>query len=183
MEINVSQQLKANIGNVREYNILDFIDILEIGVSTRIEGTVKLTRTNRGILVQGTLQATVPIECSRCLKGFDYTIQVNIEEEYFPVIDVNSGIPLEVPDDPNSFTIDEHHILDLREAIRQNALLAIPMKPLCSEDCAGLCYKCGIDINQGQCECEKKNVDPRWSKLVDFASAGKYTNKHKKDTE
>ncbi|MDD5701400.1 MAG: DUF177 domain-containing protein, partial [Dehalococcoidales bacterium] len=117
MEINVSQQLKDPIGNVREYEISDVIDILDIGASSRVEGSVKLTRTNRGILVQGTLKAAVPVECSRCLKVFDYNLTINLEEEYFPVIDVNSGVPVELPDDPGSFTIDEHHILDLREAI------------------------------------------------------------------
>jgi uncharacterized protein len=117
------------------------------------------------------------------LKIFDYPLTINLEEEFFPVIDVNSGTPLEMPDEPGSFTIDEHHILDLREAIRQNALLAIPMKPLCREDCAGLCQKCGQDLNEGQCDCTKPEIDPRWSKLADLASAGNRINKRKKETE
>ena len=183
MEINVSQQLKASIGNVREYEIDDHTDILGIGVSSLVKGKVKLTRTNRGILVQGDFSTRVPVECSRCLKTFDYPLTFKIEDEYFPVIDVNSGTPLEIPDDPSAFTIDEHHILDLSEAIRQNALLAIPMKPLCREDCQGLCQTCGHDLNKGQCDCDKGNIDPRWAKLVDLASAGKKTNKRKKEME
>jgi uncharacterized protein len=143
MEINVSQLLKEPIGNIREYEVTELVDILGIDVKTPVEGKVKLTRTNRGILVQGTLNSKIPMECSRCLRAFDYPLTFNIEEEYFPVIDVNSGTPLEVPDEPGGFMIDEHHILDLEEAIRQNALLAVPMKPLCREDCAGLCTQCG----------------------------------------
>ena len=77
MEINVSQQLKASIGNIHEYEVDELTDILGIGVSTRVEGTVKLTRTNRGILVQGTLRTNVPVECSRCLKVFDYPLTVH----------------------------------------------------------------------------------------------------------
>jgi len=183
MEINVSQQLKAPIGYIREYEVDELVDILGINVGSRVQGSVKLTRTNRGILVQGTLHTNTPVECSRCLKVFDYPLTIKIEEEYFPVIDVNSGTPLEIPDEPGSFTIDEHHILDLSEAIRQNALLAIPMKPLCREDCAGLCQVCGKDLNKGQCRCKKTEIDPRWSKLVKLASAGKKTNKRKKETE
>ncbi len=183
MEINVSQQLKAAIGNVREYDVSDSIDILGIGVSNEVEGTVKLTRTNRGILVQGTLHGKIPIECSRCLKVFDYPLTIKLEEEYFPVIDVSSGMPVELPEEPGSFTIDEHHILDLTEAIRQNALLAIPMKPLCREDCAGLCQTCGKDLNKGQCDCEKVEIDPRWAKLVKLASTSKKINKRKKEME
>jgi uncharacterized protein len=183
MEVNVSQLLKSSIGSIREYDIDEPADIIGTGVISRVKGHVKLTRTNRGVLVQGTLQSEIPIECSRCLKEFNYPLTVTLEEEFFPVIDVNSGTPLEIPDDPSSFTIDDHHILDLDEAIRQNALLAIPMKPLCREDCAGLCQKCGIDLNQGECDCNKTEIDPRWAKLVDLASAGKKTNKRKKEME
>jgi uncharacterized protein len=183
MEINVSQQLKAPIGNVREYDVSDSSDFLGIGVNTKVESTVKLTRTNRGILVQGTVFARIPVECSRCLKVFDYPLTIKIEEEFFPEIDVNSGAPLEIPDDPGSFIIDEHHILDLSEAIRQNALLAIPMKPLCQEECAGLCPTCGKDLNQGQCNCTNTDIDPRWAKLASLALAAKKTKKRKKETE
>lgn len=183
MEINVSQQLKAPIGTVREYDIAEAADILGTGESTDIEGRVKLTRTNRGILVQGSLKAEIPVDCSRCLMVFDYPLTIKLEDEYFPVIDVNSGTPLEIPDEPGSFTIDEHHILDLREAIRQNALLAIPMKPLCREDCAGLCQVCGKDLNEEQCDCNREEIDLRWSKLAELASVAKKTNKRKKKTE
>ena len=162
----MSQQLKSPIGSVREYDIDELLDILGIGVSTEVKGTVKFVRTHRGILVQGTLKGKIPAECSRCLKVFDFPITINLEEEFFPIIDVNSGVPLEIPDEPGGFTIDEHHLLDLSEAIRQNALLAVPMKPLCRKDCAGLCQQCGKDLNQGQCDCDKDEIDPRWAKLI-----------------
>ncbi len=183
MEINVSQQLKEGIGTTREYAVDEPIDIMGIGVSSRFEGSVKLTRTNRGILVQGTLYTKVPVECSRCLKVFDYPLTVSIEEEYFPMIDVNTGAPVEIPDDVDTFTIDEHHILDLTEAIRQNALLAIPMKVLCRKDCAGLCPECGKNLNEGQCHCDAKQIDPRWAKLIKLASPGNKSRKRKKETE
>ena len=98
-------------------------------------------------------------------------------------MDINSGTPLEIPEEPDSFIIDEHHILDLKEAIRQNALLAVPMKPLCRADCAGLCQICGKDLNKGNCDCAKDNIDPRWSKLIELSSAGKKSKKRKKETE
>jgi uncharacterized protein len=177
----VSQQLKSSIGTTREYEIDELIDVLGIGVKSRISGTVKFTRTHRGILAQGILKTLIPVECSRCLKVFDYPVDVHIEEEYFPIIDVNIGVPLEIPDEPGSFTIDEHHLLDLSEAIRQNALLAVPMKPLCREDCAGLCQQCGKDLNAGPCDCHKAEIDPRWAKLVNLTSGKDKVNKQKKE--
>ena len=78
---------------------------------------------------------------------------------------MTSGSLLSLPDEPGCFTIDEHHILDLTEAVRQYALLALPMKPLCRQDCAGLCPTCGHNLNQGGCGCPPQGPDPRWSGL------------------
>jgi uncharacterized protein len=183
MEINVSQLLKSHIGATREYEVNEAADILSNGLISKVEGSVKLTRTNRGILVQGTLKTTIPDECGRCLEKFDYSLTFDLEEEFFPVIDVNSGFALELPEEPGSFTIDEHHILNLDEAIRQNALLAIPMKPLCREDCRGICQICGKDLNQGKCECISEDIDPRWAKLAQLAKVKNKSGKRKKGME
>jgi uncharacterized protein len=180
VQINVSQLLKSSIGSVREYEISDNVDISGEGDNSLIEGNVKLTRTNRGVLVQGSFHTKIKIECSRCLNTFDYPLNVEVEEEFFPVIDVVSGIPLPLPEEPGYFTIDEHHILDLTEVVRQNALLAMPMKPLCREECPGICANCGQDLNQGACNCEKEEIDPRWAKLAQLASVNKKSNKKRK---
>ena len=138
---NVAQLLKEPVGSTRDYELDEPVDITGNGVGGQVQGRVRLTRTNRGILVRGTVSTEVELTCSRCLNLFRCPLTFTIEEEYFPVIEVNSGAPLSPPDEPGSFTIDKHHILDLTEAIRQYALLAIPMKPLCREDCAGLLPK------------------------------------------
>jgi uncharacterized protein len=177
MEVNVSQLLKASIGSTREFSLDEPILIIDQGGESHVTGTLKVTKTHRGVLVQGTVETAVPMECSRCLKTFKNKLMVNIEEEYFPSLDINSGNPLDTPDAPDSFLIDEHHILDLNEAIRQNALLAIPMKPLCRKDCAGLCQVCGKDLNKGHCDCNKDIIDPRWSKLTGLTEAGKKVRK------
>ena len=141
MCINVSQQLKAPIGTIRSYEIDEAVDIAD-GSSSRVQGEVSLTRTDRGILAKATLYTGVELTCSRCLNAFSYPLTLNFEEEYFPTTDIVSGTPLSLPDKPGSLTIDEHHALDLAEAIRQYGLLAIPMKPLCREDCVGLSPSC-----------------------------------------
>jgi uncharacterized protein len=161
MQINVSQLLKASIGSIRYHEVSETIDI--VGGSV-VKGEVRLTRTDRGILAKGALHTEVEVTCSRCLSLFSCPLVLNIEEEYFPVTDVISGTWLSLPEDTGCFTIDEHHILDLTEAIRQYTLLATPMKPLCSENCAGLCPYCGRNLNQGACDCmaqdsERKGVN------------------------
>lgn len=168
MEINVSQHLKGTIGFTRCYEINAPIDIFEDGHTSNVQGEVRLTRTNRGILVKGKLNTEVEVNCSRCLSAFTCPLVLNIEEEYFPVTDVLTGATLALPDEPGSFTISERHILDLTEAVRQYAIIAIPMKPLCREDCAGLVAECEKSLDQEDCGCFARQVDPRWSKLQDL---------------
>jgi uncharacterized protein len=131
-----------------------------------VHGDVTLTRTNRGIIANGVFDTTVKIDCSRCLCQFECPLHMQIQEEFFPLTDVNTGAPLALPDEPDAFTIDEQHILDLTEALRQSILLALPMKPLCREDCAGLCPQCGQNLNEKMCGCSSEKIDPRWDKLA-----------------
>jgi len=163
MRINVSGLLKSDLGSRREYRVRDNVSIA--GQESLVEGEVSLMRTDQGILVRATLRNEVEVTCGRCLSSFCYPLTLSIEEEYFKVIDVVSGDLQSLPDEASRFTIDEHHDLDLTEAVRQYALLAIPMKPLCRDDCAGLCPTCGYNLNQGACSCSPQEVDPRWSKL------------------
>ncbi len=162
MWINVSQQLKTSIGSIRDYEINEIVDIA--GGKSMVQGEVRLIHT-RGILVKGTLCTEVEITCSRCLSLFNCPLTLNIEEEYFPITDVVSGDSLPSPEEPGCFTIDEHHVIDLTEAIRQYALLIIPMKPLCRGDCAGLCSDCGHNLNQGSCDCSPQEIEPHLAEL------------------
>jgi uncharacterized protein len=168
MEINVSQLLKEPIGSSRKYKIDETLDIAEDKRDNTVSGEISLLRTQRGILVRAGLHTELEFTCSRCLSAFRYPLDISFEEEYIQTIDVNSGLPLETSGEPGSFTIDEHHIIDLKEAVRQYALLLIPMKPLCREECAGLCRECGRNLNQGPCGCPVRTVDPRWSKLMNL---------------
>lgn len=162
MQINVSQQLKANIGTIRNYETNSIIDVE--GSEIEITGRVSLTKTNRGILVRGRFSSQIDMECSRCLCIFGYPLNFTIEEEYFPTLDIITGTSLPAPEEIGSFTIDDHNILDLSEALRQYAVLAMPIKPLCKRDCAGLCPTCGANLNETKCEC-RPVIDPRWEKL------------------
>ena len=163
LQINVSQLLKAPIGSIRDYQISEVTDIAD--GSSLIQGEVRLLRVDRGILVKGTLHTEIELTCSRCLSLFSCPLTLNIEEEYYPTTNVATGASLPPPDDPDRFRIDGNNILDLTEAVRQYALLVIPMKPLCREDCAGLCPTCGCNLNQAPCKCPAQTTDPRWSVL------------------
>ncbi len=162
MQFNVSQLLKSSVGATREYDISEQASVLEdVEVVSPFDGHVKLTRTPQGILVKATLVTTLALSCSRCLEPMTYSLEIGFEEEFDPTVDVLTGIELPAPDDSNIFTLDENHILDLTPAVREYAVLALPMQPLCRIDCAGLCHRCGHDLNSGKCGCAAGTVDSR----------------------
>jgi uncharacterized protein len=163
IQINVAQLLKETVGSTRSYEVDDAVEIAD--GDRAVKGQVNLIGTNRSILVKGALNTKIEVTCSRCLAEFTYPLSLEIEEEYFPTIDILTGAPVAPPDEPGAFTIDQNNILDLTEAIRQYTLLSIPMKPLCQEGCAGLCPTCGTNLNKEQCQCPPQPVDPRWSFL------------------
>jgi len=165
MQLNVAVQLGESVGSVRNYQLNESIDSSGDGENCIVEGDVKLTRTQRGILAEGKLRTDLEISCSRCLVRFNCGLVLNFVEEFIQKQD--RDIDIEYPDsaDEEPYIIDEQNILDLSDTLRQSIILAIPMKPLCRQDCAGLCLDCGHNLNQGSCRCPSSIIDPRWSKL------------------
>ncbi len=173
MQINVAQLLKQPTGANRSYKIDDVACLVDEGSPSNLQGEVELIRIDRGILVKGILESKINLSCSRCLILFDYHLKFQIDEEFSPATDVVSGISLSLPEDSTGFAIDERHMLELGEAVRQNALLAMPMKPLCRPDCAGLCPYCGSNLNQGKCQCVLLSQKSPWVDLEKLISTEK----------
>lgn len=169
MQFNVSQLLKATIGSSRAYQIQEVFDIINDGTKKPVRGEITLIRTDRSILVKGELNTEANVVCSRCLYVFAYPLSLKIEEEYYPITDINNTTKPLMSGKTGSFMINEHHIIDLTEAVRQYSLMAIPMKPLCMEKCAGLCPACGQNLNQSDCRCVPPKNDPRWEVLSNLA--------------
>jgi uncharacterized protein len=97
----------------------------------------------------------------------DVEVELDLEEEFHPVVHLND-VPLDdvaEEEQDEALLIDDHHILDLREVVRQGLWLAVPMEALCRPDCAGLCPHCGGNRNLGECQCVETNLDPRWAAL------------------
>jgi len=161
MRINIAQLLREPIGSSRSYHIDEHSGTDEINF---VNGDVILIHTNRGIIVKSKINASVKVMCSRCLKPINCEIKYDFEEEALPTIPASEGSSSSGQYD--NLTIDEDHTLDLGDAIRQYALLAVPAKPLCRSDCAGICPACGHDLNHEPCQCPASVKDQRWSKLI-----------------
>jgi len=172
MIFNVAQLMKSPVGtslvsDIEEPNIQLDEDLKVIGPLT---GQARMRRINQGLLVDGWVDLTLEFSCTRCLKVFEQPMHVPFEERFYPTVDVITGLPVHDADVEDAFPIDEHHQIDLGEAVRQQVLLAIPMVTLCDENCAGLCAQCGKDLNLGPCTCEPE-VDTRLSVLKTLLQA------------
>lgn len=126
---------------------------------TQIEGSISCTG---GVLVlEANVVADVLTQCARCLKEITFPLSFDFSETL-----VLSG--QETDADADSVILFEGKEIDVGEIAINNLLLNISSKYLCSEDCKGICPKCGKDLNDGDCECDFVEIDPRWEKLKNF---------------
>jgi len=196
---NVAQLLKEPVGSTRKLQVespeLTLVDETERSDASEeggqgkiearnVDGIVKVTSLRDSVLVQGDVSADVEFECSRCLDRFNLPVEATLEEQFQPTIDVYTGVPVrraEHEQNDSAFDIDANHMMDLTEPVRQALLVALPMKPLCQEDCAGICPQCGANLNETDCGHKDESVDDRWSglrtlRLEDFPASENRAN-------
>jgi uncharacterized protein len=170
MLFNVAQLLQEDPGSTRRHELDEPPYRIDEGVEaiSPLTGTVRLNRTNRGVLADADVATDLRLECSRCLEEVVVPIRAQITEEYYPTVDLRSGVTVDRPDGGAGYMLNEAHELDLTEPVRQSILLELPMKPLCRGDCAGLCPQCGKNLNEGACQCEREPTDPRLGQLGEW---------------
>ena len=164
---NVAQLLKERTGATRTYTIREDIENLdpEIVAVDALSGQVRIMRLIEGVLVTGVLNTSLGQVCDRCLTPFVQAVEIELEDEFRASIDIVSGASLPIAGEEEGNIIDDHHILDLAEVVRQRVLLSQPPHPLCRTDCQGLCPTCGSNLNEGSCDCNEPVIDPRWAAL------------------
>ena len=165
MQYNVAQLLKEPTGATRSVRVEGGLEYSG-GMGAIYQGRLEFLRTHQGLLVRGTLGANLGMNCSRCLGDFIGYSQFEMEEEFYPLVDVTSGRKLAPAWDNEGTAIDANHVLDMAEVLRQYTIAAQPIKPICSDGCQGLCQECGVDLNREKCACSKDDIDPRWGALA-----------------
>jgi DUF177 domain-containing protein len=130
------------------------------------------TRLGRKVLVRARFQVPLSGQCRRCLKPVRLEEPVELIRTFAPVEQVHAAAEHQADDSEASFDpalVDEESYagkeIDLAQAIREQILLQIPPPPLCDDDCKGLCPRCGKDLNEGDCGCDRTAMDPRWAAL------------------
>jgi uncharacterized protein len=153
LKYNVALLLKPEVGATLGLDVDEVNQILGDLKVHYVRGHLILTRTNRGALAKGQFSTELEAECARCLEPFPLALDVPMEEifSFSPAAD-----PI--------YFIDEGW-LDLRKPLREQIMLAMPMHLLCCPECKGLCPNCGQNLNDGPCQCNVEEVDPRLAVL------------------
>lgn len=141
-------------------------------MASPVEGTVHLSRTNRGLLVRASLRTGLRDVCSRCLHEITVPLALTIDEEALPSIDLVSGLPLDTSGEPDAVRLTDHHELELEPLVRDAIVLAEPIAPLCRPDCPGLCLVCGEELATGKHDHPEAEIDPRLAALRDLQVDG-----------
>jgi uncharacterized protein len=159
MRVDVSEILLDRAGAQVDLDVNLGIYRLSEDVSvSSLEGTLQLWRTTEGIWVRGRLAAGVDLQCVRCLASCAQVVEIDLDERFeFP--------PIPASEADQVYPIEADHHIDLAPALRELVIVSTPMHALCREDCAGLCPVCGKDLNDGPCDCEVDDVDPRMAAL------------------
>jgi len=142
----------------REYSLAD---------DWRLEADVH--KSSRAVIqIVGTIRGTVQVFCDRCLKSFDCPIQTSFNICMLPVPTDLQEHDLELEEDELNENYYVEPSIDLKQIVREQIILDLPLKMVCAEDCAGLCYKCGANLNESSCQCDPGERDPRWSMLLEL---------------
>lgn len=140
----------------------------DLRLAVPIDGEVRVARTNRGVLVHGSIATALEGTCARCLGEAVTPLRLEIDEEVLPAIDLASGQPLDRSTEPEVARLTDHHELELEPLLREAIALAEPIAPLCRPDCPGLCIVCGARLADGHPPHDGDDVDPRLAALRGF---------------
>ena len=139
-----------------------------LSLDPHVTGFVSLSMNGNDVFLTGNIKGTLHVQCSRCLADFDLEPELDLHL----VLTRQASAPQEeheMQQAEGDEILIEGPEIDLGKIIVQELLLSVPMKPLCSQECPGLCPVCGRLKGSDECTCSSEDrVDPRWEALAKF---------------
>lgn len=144
-------------------------EVAEAGDAYRIVAPVildfEIHKDKEKFRLVGRARTELELACSRCLEPFRMPVDASFDHRYLPASEMSAEPEREVQDEDIGTSYYRDDQIDLDELLREQFYLALPMKPLCREDCRGLCSQCGTNLNAGACDCAPAWEDPRLAPL------------------
>lgn len=147
MKLDVKNLVFGAVGETDDFDI-DLTDykLSDDVIATSLKGKIKLTRLDESILVQLQGEALLNAECDRCLKEYELGVLFELSQEYFI-----GGFR----ENEEDLLVSKHFEVEIEEPMREEIILALPVRRLCHKGCRGLCAHCGADLNRNKCKCSK----------------------------
>ncbi|WP_278263813.1 DUF177 domain-containing protein [Nocardia sp. AG03] len=141
------------------------LDLIAIPAEAAVELDLQLQAVSEGVLVTGTASGPTVGECSRCLEPFDDRVEIRLTELFaYP-----DSTTEQTTEDDEVYRMEDD-LIDLEPVILDAIGLELPLQPLCTPDCAGLCPECGVRMAIAGSDHGHEILDPRWAKLASFAT-------------
>ena len=165
--------MRISIDNIRDgVSTMEFdckpdeidLELESVSFVGSVSASLKLVKQDVNVYIQARMSVVMETECARCLKPVRRTLKATSENQYEPLPDL-TGKPQE--EIGIRYYSDEY--IDLSEDLRENLLLEVPARVLCSDDCKGLCPHCGQDLNTGKCNCSLESEEVKTGKFAEFA--------------
>jgi uncharacterized protein len=161
-EIDV-KDLLGNPGHSKTVHVTEPVpglrtELADVPEEAAVEGDLLLESVVEGILVSGELRGPLALRCSRCLKKFGASFDVDVSELFVTEPDPET----------DEYPLRPEGTLDPEQMVRDAVVPTLPFAPLCTLDCLGLCERCGGDRNLGECACSEVPGDPRLALLADL---------------
>lgn len=162
--------MKIQLGGLSEgihrFRLEELPEALGLGdeFQSRVGVDLTIDKTPNQVLLVAVVETEAKCVCDRCLGGFEMPVSTSYTMYYVTEKQTPENV------DPSEFQVlpPGLTVVDIADDVRQTILLAIPLKLLCSENCEGLCPKCGVNLNSSPCSCELEVVDSRWEKLKEI---------------
>lgn len=136
-----------------------------------IECRLDIQKAGEEYYCQGVITAQAVVTCSRCLVDFETKLS-NGADFIVCAEEAHESKKDAIDDEDYAFLKGNDLRADISDIVRQTIILALSMKPLCSETCKGLCPQCGMNLNEQTCGCKVEHVDARWESLKRLSGRG-----------
>jgi uncharacterized protein len=134
-----------------------------------VHADLKVAISGDRVIIAGRLEALLRLTCCRCAETFLVEVGKAFESVYVPDPEVGrEGEEIELAYDDLDFGFYRDELIDLTAVLSEQIVLEIPMKPMCSDSCKGLCSICGADLNKRTCDCKRETTDPRLAPLAEL---------------
>ncbi len=148
-------------------------EVAREGDAYRLAGPVHLEldvhKDKEVFRLSGTARAELELLCSRCLEPFGMPVDAVFDLKYLPATEMATDEEREIQDEDFETSYYRDDRIDVNDLLREQFYLQLPMKPLCREECQGLCPECGTNRNTGACDCAPGWEDPRMAPLRGLA--------------